>query len=144
MIGDLVFTSETKITTTPTTDATDQEVEIQIGLGDDIPASIFPIQVRIEAEQNSLSSTSPTLPVANSPSQFSSKEGQNSFYYIYTINFTDYQKVNQTTHEISYVKEFKVKLYTTKSSGNSTSILISDMNDYFTPKPLTLTIPSGS
>lgn len=144
VIGDLVFTSETKITTTPTTDATDQEVEIQIGLGDDIPASIFPIQVRIEAEQNSLSSTSPTLPVANGPSQFSSKAGQNSFYYIYTINFTDYQKVNQTTHEISYVKEFKVKLYTTKSSGNSTSILISDMNDYFTPKPLTLTIPSGS
>ena len=80
VIGNLVFTSATSITTTPTSDATDQAVVINIGLDEKLPASLFPIQVRIEAEQNSLSSTSPDLPVASGPSQFSSKQGKNSFF----------------------------------------------------------------
>lgn len=147
VIGNLVFTSATAITTTPSTDATDQAVVINIGLEEKLPASLFPIQVRIEAEQNSLSSTSPYLPVGNGPSQFSSKSGQNSFYYIYTIDYSSarpgmsYYTIDPSTREVTYKTNYEITLYTTKSSGNSTKIHISDMAGYFTPTDLTLTIP---
>ena len=147
VIGNLVFTSATAITTTPTSDATDQAVVINIGLDEKLPASLFPIQVRIEAEQNSLSSTSPDLPVASGPSQFSSKQGKNSFYYIYTIDYTStdselsYYTINPATREITYKTDYSVTFYTTKTSGNSTKIHISDMNGYFRPTDLELTIP---
>jgi hypothetical protein len=147
VIGNLVFTSATAITTTPTSDVTDQAVVINIGLDEKLPASLFPIQVRIEAEQNSLSSTSPNLPVASGPSKFASKSGQNSFYYIYTIDYSSatpnmsYYTIDPSTREITYKTNYAITLYTTKSSGNSTKIHISDINDYFTPTELTLTIP---
>lgn len=140
VIGDLAFSSDTRITKTPTTDVTDQEVGITIGLDDDLPASLFPIQVRIEAEQNSLSSTDPALPVSNGPSKFASKSGLNSFFFIYTIERSDYYHVNPTTREVSYTNEFPIKLYTTKNGGNSTDILISDMKGRFEESTLTLTI----
>ena len=142
VIGDLAFSSDTRITKTPTRDITDQEVGITIGLDDDLPASLFPIQVRIEAEQNTLSSTDPALPVANGPSKFASKSGQNSFYYIYTIERSDYYHVNPATREVTYTNEFPIKLYTTKNGGNSTKILISDMKGRFDETTLTLTIGS--
>ena len=147
VIGNLVFTSSTAITSKPTSDATDKPVKIKIGLDERLPASLFPIQVRIEAEQNTLSSTSPDLPVESGPSQFSSKQGKNSFYYIYTIDYSSarpgmsYYTIDPATREITYKTEYEITLLTTKSSGNSTKILISDMKGYFTPTELTLTIP---
>lgn len=147
VIGNLVFTSATAIKTTPSTDASDQAVVINIGLDEKLPASLFPIQVRIEAEQNTLSSTSPDLPVDSGPSQFSSKQGKNSFYYIYTIDYSSarpgmsYYTINPSTREVTYKTNYEITLYTTKSSGNSTKIHISDMAGYFTPTDLTLTIP---
>ena len=147
VIGNLVFTSSTAITSKPTSDATDKPVKIKIGLDERLPASLFPIQVRIEAEQNTLSSTSPDLPVESGPSQFSSKQGKNSFYYIYTIDYSSarpgmsYYTIDPATREITYKTEYEITLYTTKSSGNSTKIHISDMAGYFTPTDLTLTIP---
>ena len=147
VIGNLVFTSSTAITTKPTSDATDMPVVINIGLDEKLPASLFPIQVRIEAEQNTLSSTSPDLPVESGPSQFTSKAGKNSFYYIYTIDYSSaragmsYYTIDPATREITYKVDYPITLYTTKSSGNSTKILISDLKGYFTPMELTLTIP---
>ena len=140
VIGNLAFTSDTQITKTPTSDATDQEVEITIGLEDDLPASLFPVQVRIEAEQNSLSTTNPLLPVSNGPSLFASKAGQNSFFYIYTIERSDYYHVDPVTREISYTNKFPITLYTTKNGGNSTAIKVSDMKEYFGVTDLTLSI----
>jgi len=146
VIGNLVFTSATAIKTTPSTDASDQAVVINIGLDEKLPASLFPIQVRIEAEQNTLSSTSPDLPVESGPSQFSSKQGKNSFYYIYTIDYSSarpgmsYYTIDPSTREVTYKTNYEITLYTTKSSGNSTKILISDMAGFFTPTELTLTI----
>lgn len=141
VIGDLAFTSETQITSAPTSDSSDQPVVITIGLPDDIPASLFPIQIRIEAEQNSLSTTNPKIPVQNGPSQFASKSGQRSFYYIYTIEYSQYPHPDPITHEIVGTTTFPLTFYTTKNGGNSTDILISDMNGYFDPPvKLTLTI----
>lgn len=146
VIGNLAFTSATAITTTPTTDATDQAVVINVGLDEGLPASLFPIQVRIEAEKNTLSSTSPFLPVASGPSEFTSKAGQNTFYYIYTIDYVSaregmsYYTIDPSSREVTYKVNYPITLYTTKSSGNSTKIHISDMKGYFTPTDLELTI----
>lgn len=141
VIGDLAFTSETQITHTPTSDITDQDVEITIGLPDDLPASLFPIQIRIEAEQNSLSTTNPKIPVNSGPSKFSSKRGQRSFYYIYTIEYSQYSHFDPATQTIVGTTKFPITFKTTKDGGNSTKIIISDMKDYFDPPvELTLTI----
>ncbi len=142
VIGTLTFTDDTRISIVPAQDVSDQEVGITIGLPDELPASLFPLQIRIEAEQNSLSSTSPLLPVSDGPSKFTSKPNQNSFYYIYTIERSDYYHVDPETREVSYTNEFPISLFTTKTSGNSTNILVSDMKGFFADLPLTLTIGS--
>ena len=143
VMGQQVLTNMT--TVTGTSDAMDQPVTVTIGIPAELPSDLFPLQFRIEAENNNLSTTDPNLPVQDGPSTFQDgpQKGKRSFYYIATIKYTDYKKWNPTTSEYDYTTEWPVTLYTTKSSGNGTRIQLS-INSYdeadwtFAPKTLTL------
>ena len=77
-----------------------QPVYLQICLPEGLGASLFPIQLRIEAKNNTLSATSPNLPAQTGPSIFEGKG--NTFYYIYTIKYSDYCKLNPRTMKYEY------------------------------------------
>lgn len=122
------------------TDAVNQPVTIPIGLPAGLGASMFPIQIAIEAENNCLSTTKTELPVKDGVSIFESTEsetkaGKNTFYYIRTIEYSEYHPVGATEDKTVYNCEFT----TTKSSGNSTQIKLKDLTDKFNSKIITLT-----
>ena len=130
---------ETAITSTPQgISGTGKPVNISIFLPENLGASVFPIQLRIEAENNTLSATSPDLPVQSGPSVFTSKAGKNTFYYIYTISYSDYRKLNTETKKYDYYYEFPITLYTGKPGSNTTAIDIRDMAGLFNPTTLQL------
>ena len=103
---------------------------------EDLGASVFPIQIRVEAENNTLSAISPDLPVKSGVSLFDST--RNSFYYIYTIKYSDYCKLNPRTKRYDYYYDFKMTFYTNKTGDNSTKIDIRDLAGNFYAKELTL------
>ena len=113
------------------TDAMNQEVIVTIGLPSELSRDIFPLQVRIEAYDNNLSATDPKLPVLDGLSTFADKKaaGKRSFYYVKTIEFDEYREYDYTQSKYIYHTEHTAKLYTTKSSGNSTQIRLSYNND---------------
>ena len=115
----------TAITNTPVISGAGNEVDITIYLPEDLGASIFPVQVRIEAENNSLSATSPDLPASTGKSIFD--ETRNTYYFIKTINYSDYCKLNPRTKKYEYTYAFPMKFYTNKSGDNSTRIYLGDM-----------------
>ncbi|MBO4844344.1 MAG: hypothetical protein J5490_07155 [Bacteroidales bacterium] len=115
----------TAITNTPVISGAGNEVDITIYLPEDLGASIFPVQVRIEAENNSLSATSADLPVATGKSIFD--ETRNTYYFIKTINYSDYCKLNPRTKKYEYTYAFPMKFYTNKPGDNSTQIYLGDM-----------------
>lgn len=128
---------ETSITGVPSSlSAPNMPVEITLHLPEDLGSSVFPIQVRIEAQNNTLSSVSPDLPVSTGPSQFDAN--RNTFFYIYTIKYSDYCKLNPRTRKYEYTYDFPITFYTTKNSDNSTKIDIRDLRGDFNPKELTL------
>lgn len=124
----------------PETCGLNQAVKIRIQLPEDLGASLFPIQVRIEAENNSLSATSPDLPVLTGKSVFPSKEGKNTFFYVKTIKYSDYCKLDPRTKKYKYYYEFDCTFYTTKTGDNSTEIDVREMKgtDNFNALQLTL------
>lgn len=129
-------TNETAITNTPTVSGIGNEVDVRICLPEGLGSSIFPIQLRIEAEKNTLSATSPDLPCQTGPSIYDSS--RNTFYYIYTINYYDYCWLDSATHKYKNKYEFDLKFFTNKSGDNSTKIKITDMADFFYEKELVL------
>lgn len=146
VMGQQMLTNKT--TVTGTSDAIDQPVSLTIGIPAELPSDLFPLQFRIEAEKNNLSTTDPNLPVQDGLSTFQDgpQKGKRSFYYIATIKYTDYKKWNPTTSKYDYKTEWPVTLYTTKSLGNDTRIQLSinsyDQADWtFAPKTLTLSYP---
>lgn len=104
----------------------DATVTLKINLPEGLSASVFPVQVRIEAENNTLSAKSSNLPTKTGLSAFASKAGKNTFYYIYTINYSDYCKLNPATLKYDYFYEFPCTLYT-NSTNNSTAIDIREL-----------------
>ena len=128
-----VFATETKETT------------VNLVLPDGLPRDIFPLQVKIEAQNNGLTSipdntVSPAisaLPVKYGPSAFNSEK--NSYYFVKTITYDDYATLNGTTYE--YTNEFPCKFKTRLGNGlNATTIKINDMKgEYFEEKTLSLT-----
>ena len=129
----------------PITDAVNQEVDIDIYLPEDLGASLFPIQIKIEAENNSLSATSPDLPVRTGKTEFGDKT-RNTYYFVKTILYSDYCKLDPRTKKYEYTYKFPVKFYTSKASGNSTEIYVGDMADpetfESTTFPLTTVAPT--
>ena len=126
----------TRIEGTPTTTGAGNEVDITVVLPKDLGSSVFPIQVRIEAENNSLSATSPDLPVTTGKSVFD--PNRNTYFFVRTIEYSEYCKLDPVTKKYVYVYEFPMKLYTSKPGDNSTEIDIRDMAGKFNSKTLTL------
>ncbi|MBQ9398095.1 MAG: hypothetical protein IJU08_06325 [Bacteroidales bacterium] len=104
---------------------TGNEVALRIWLPEGLGASLFPIQVRIEAEKNTLSATTPDLPVQTGKSLFDPT--RNTFFYIFTIKYSDYCWLNPQTRKYENKYYFDCKLFTNTSGDNRTPILISDL-----------------
>lgn len=138
-------TTTTNSSVTPlASDAVNQETTVTIILPDGLPRDIFPLQIKIEAENNGLTSihdnsATPAvsaLPVKYGPSAF---RNGNSYYFVKTITFDDYATLNGVAY--SYTNAFPCKFKTRLSSGNATSIKINDLNEeYFVEKTLTLSV----
>ena len=138
-------TTTTNSSVTPlASDTVNQETTVTIILPDGLPRDIFPLQIKIEAQNNGLTSipdntATPAisaLPVKYGPSAFRSG---NSYYFVKTITFDDYATLNGVAY--SYTNAFPCKFKTRLSSGNATSIKINDINEeYFVEKTLTLSV----
>jgi len=122
------------------TDIIDQPVIVTIGIPENLASDIFPLQFRIEALDNNLSATDPELPVVDGLSTFTFSDtetglvakkdpGTRSFYYIKTISYTDYRKYDYDQQKYVYTTEWPCTLYTTKTSGNGTTVRISFNDD---------------
>lgn len=131
-------TDVTRITNSPATTGTDHPVNISIWLPEGLGSSVFPLQIRIEAEQNSLYAISPDLPASYGPSVFASKAGRNSYYFLKTIKYSDYHKLIPGTEEYEDHFEFPVTLFTSKQGDNRTAIDIRDLGGDFNPTILDL------
>lgn len=117
-------------------DAMNQTTTVTIVLPDDLPRDIFPLQIKIEAANNALTSipdntvTPPisALPVKSGPSAFNSNK--NSYYFVKTITFDDYATLNGTSYV--YTNEFPCKFKTRLPNGqNATQIKINDINEEY-------------
>ena len=118
------FTSESSIVQDGT------NVTVNIGLPEALPYSMFPIQVKIEAQNNNLTTTSSSLPVGYGPSAFDSSK--NSFYFIRTIQYKDY--VDTSTGQYVYTTQFPCSF--TKTDSGNLSVSLKDMMGYFNEKVL--------
>ncbi len=126
-------------------DGMNQETTVTIALPDGLPRDMFPLQIKIEALNNGLTSIPDNsvdpaisaLPVKYGPSAFNSN--RNSYYFVKTITYDDYATLNGTSYD--YTNEFPCKFKTRLSSGNSTTIKINDLNgEYFEEKTVQLTV----
>lgn len=148
------FTAATQVIG-PSQDASGQDVTVRIGLPEGMGSSMFPIQVRIEAENKCLSTTDSKLPVHDGISTFNPAvpasgdqpaipaesdlvAGKRTFYYIRTIEYSEYYHPTEAT---PYTYTFDCVFQTTKTSDNVPSrIKLSDSQDRFTSKILDLTL----
>lgn len=121
----------------------EKSVKIKIQLPSNLGSSVFPIQVRIEAEANSLTTTSTDLPVVLGTSVFNSGSStepfyKNTYYFVKTIKYSDYCKLDPRTKKYIYTYDFDCQFYTSKSGSNATTIDIRDLAGYFNPMELEL------
>ena len=132
-------TDVTAITEAPT-DLTGagKKVVIKVWLPEDLGASLFPLQVRIEAKENSLSATSADLPVVTGKSVFDTD--RNTFFFVKTIKYSDYCSLNKKTKKYEFHYNFDCVFYTNKSGDNSTKIDVRDLRgeENFAPMRLGL------
>ena len=140
--GLMTTTAITSTCDSTTIHGLNKAVDLRICLPEGLGSSMFPIQIRIEAENNTLSATSPKLPVVTGKSAFTSKEGKNTFFYVYTINYSDYCYLDTRTRKYVYKYIFgdsaddKITFYTTTRGDNSSWIHICDMESQFNPVDL--------
>ena len=131
-----------------TADAMGQEVTVTLQLPEALPRDMFPLQIKIEAQNNGLYSIPDTsaepeisaLPVKSGPSAFTT--GKNSYYFLKTITYDDYATLNGLTYE--YTTAFPCKFKTRLAAGsNTTKIRINDLNnEYFNQTELDLEVGS--
>jgi hypothetical protein len=114
----------------------DNEVKFALYLPEGLGSSVFPVQVRIEAANNSLSAVTPDLPVKIGPSVFT--PAKNTYFFIYTINYSDYCKLDPQTKKYEYTYDYHFTMYTSKRGDNTTTIDIRDLDGNFNPMTLTL------
>ena len=137
---------ETEISNNPTVTGVNNDVVIDLYLPADLGASIFPIQVRIEAENNTLSAVSEDLPVSTGKSVFD--PNRNTFYFVRTITYSEYCYLNPRTKKYEYTYKFPMTFKTSKTGDNSTMISIMDLREYLypdeTPDFNSLNLPLGT
>lgn len=68
-----------------------EQMDLYINIPKDLPASLFPLQFKIEASALSLTPNNDNLPVESGPSIISAKNGIPSFQFIKTLSYDDYQ-----------------------------------------------------
>ena len=124
------FTSESKIT------VSGNDVTVTIGLPSDLPYSIFPLNVLIEAQNNNLSTSVKELPVGYGPTAFdeagSSKQGKNAFYFIRTIQYKDYLDTSHGTYD--YTTEFDCPFIHTDNTD--IVVKLNEQGGYFIEKTI--------
>ena len=116
-------------------DGLNKKVVVHFSLPDSLGASLFPLNIKIEAEANNLTSTSPDLPVNSGVSAFN--DSNNSFYFIKTVTLDEYRYIEDGQYK--YNNDFTAVLFTNQVSGNSTDIKLSDEKGFMNPAALTLT-----
>lgn len=121
------FTAETKLTL-----GADSEVTVTIGIPDDLPYTMFPLQIKIESQYNNLTTNRADLPVGYGESAFTGKTN-NTFYFIKTIQYKDY--VDTSTGVYEFTTEFPC---TFSNLDNNVPLVVSltEANGYFHPKTL--------
>ena len=129
---------QTVISSDPVYKGIGEEVKIDLYLPEDLGASVFPIQVRVEAENNTLSATSADLPVATGKTVFGDGS-RNTYFFVRTITYSEYCKLDPRTKKYVYTYKFPMTFYTSKSGDNSTAIDIRDMRGDFNFVRLPLT-----
>ncbi len=109
-------------------DAINKETILHLRIPADLPKDIFPLQVRIEAQANNLTSIAKgsveALPVKYGLSAFGDHT-KNSYYFVKTINWNEYAHLTGETY--SYTTEFPCYFKTTLESGNDTFISLQDL-----------------
>ena len=113
------------------------DVTIGLHLPAGLGASVFPIRVRIEAEQNTLSAATSDLSVMTTGNSVFDPN-RKTFYYVKTIKYSDYCYLNPHTKKYVYNYDFTCGFKTNKSGNNSTAIDVRDLDGMFIPQRLTL------
>ena len=130
------FTSDSKVT------VDGDDVTVTIGLPSELPYSLFPLQVTIEAFNNNLSTDDSNLPVGYGPTAFdasdgesaySAKNGKNAFYFIRTIQYKEY--ANTSTG--SYVYKTKIDCPFIRTENKAIVVKLNEESGYFNEKTLT-------
>ena len=125
------FTSESKVTI-----GENNKVTVTIGLPSELPYSIFPLNILIEAQNNNLTTTSKDLPVNHGPTAFdedgSPKKGKNAFYFIRTIQYKDY--LDTSTGEYVYTTEFDCPF--TRTDNTDIVVKLNEQAGYFNEKTI--------
>lgn len=108
-----------------------EETELIIPLYKDLPWTLFPMQIKIEDTNKTLNPSEGTnLPVQVGP--FKTGE-ESTFYYVYTLNYSDYEALNEDA-KASGKAEVEVSMpMTTILDANATTARIG--NDYFNGVP---------
>lgn len=139
LFRDIVFTvmNTQEFTSASAVTVSGNNVTVTIGLPSDLPYSIFPLSVMIEAQNNNLSTTSKDLPVGYGPTAFdesgSPKQGKNAFYFIRTIQYKDY--LDTSTGEYVYTTEFNCPF--TRTDSSNIVVKLNEQGGYFVEKTLT-------
>ena len=69
---------------------------------------------------------------------FASKTGENTYFMVYTINYSNYCQLS-SSNEYTYTYKFPITLYTNKRGDNNhTTIDIRDLGGCFNPMQLTI------
>ena len=84
----------------------DQETTLTIYLPGDLGFSMFPITLRIEAENGNYT-TADGLPVESGPSMFESNSNKQVFYFLKTIEYDDYFKAETGAYNYAFTAKFK-------------------------------------
>ena len=121
--------------TSLTTGGVDEDVTVTIALPNELPRDIFPLQIKIEPQNNGLRSvpvqidgkTISALPVKHGTSAFGSG---NNYYFVKTITYDEYARLENQAYV--YTNSFPCYFKTRLTTGNETLIKINDLNgEYF-------------
>jgi len=117
-------TNELKATSLPSEDA-GEETTLTIYLPSDLGFSMFPLTLRIEAENGNFT-TSDGLPVESGPSLFGASK--NAFYFLKTIEYDDYNALVSAGSVPAFTAKFKTtRDGTTSATGtNATNFRVLD------------------
>lgn len=124
---DIVFTlmgNASFLTTSSDITTSGNNVTVNVKIPAELGYSVFPIQVKIEAKNNNLTTTDSNLPVKFGTSAFNSNK--NSFYFVRTIQYSEYYSKN-ASGEWVYKTEYPCTLQKTDNQA----VIVKLSADYF-------------